>query len=74
MHVAQKFTTWVALVELKGVETVRLIPGFHDEALKGQRKEQRSIRLNRSYRAIYEVRDNRTAQFIRVEEVNKHEY
>ena len=29
--------------------------GFHDEPLRGQRHGQRSIRLNRAYRAIYVI-------------------
>ncbi len=45
----------------------------HDEPLKGDRKGQRSIRLSRSYRAIYRVVKDHVV-FILVEEVNKHEY
>lgn len=48
-----KFAAWVQSVELVGLEEVRKVAGFHDEALKGNRKGQRSIRLNRAYRAIY---------------------
>jgi hypothetical protein len=46
---------------------------LHDEPLKGDRKGQRSIRLNQAYRAIYVVVSG-AAQFVRVEEVNKHRY
>ena len=35
---------------------------------------QRSIRLNRSYRAIYEVSANNSIEFVLIEEVNKHGY
>ena len=40
---------------------------------KGKRKGQRSIRLNRAYRAFYVVSKG-AAEFVSVEEVNKHEY
>ena len=31
--------------------------GYKDESLKGKRKGQRSIRLNKSYRLIYEIKE-----------------
>jgi toxin HigB-1 len=69
-----KLQSWAARVELYGLEEVRKIPGFHDELLKGNRTGQRSIRLNKSYRAIYEVRSSGQLRIISIEEVNKHEY
>jgi hypothetical protein len=36
-------------------------------------RRERSIRLSRAYRAIYEVRGG-TAKFVSIEEVNKHDY
>lgn len=64
---------WVASVENEGIEFVRRIPGFHDEPLKGKRQGERSIRLSRSYRAIYQiVRDK--IEFVSIEEVSKHDY
>ena len=64
---------WVAAVELDGVEEVRKVPGYHDEPLKGNRAGQRSIRLSRAYRAIYEIEKD-TIEFVSVEEVSKHDY
>ena len=64
---------WVTAVELDGLEVVRKAPGYHDEPLKGTRAGQRSIRLSRSYRAIYEVKRG-AVQFVSVEEVSKHDY
>jgi hypothetical protein len=34
---------------------------------------QRSIRLSRSYRAIYEIKKN-VVEFVSVEEISKHDY
>lgn len=73
-HVATKFGLWVEGVETEGLEEIRKIPGFHDEPLQGQRAGQRSIRLSRSYRAIYEIHKDGSVEFVSVEEVNKHDY
>ena len=64
---------WVAVVEHDGLETVRKVPGYHDEPLKGERRGQRSIRLSRAYRAIYEIKQD-VVEFASVEEVSKHKY
>ena len=72
-HVAIKLGAWSADVAVRGIEEVRKVPGYHDEPLKGTRAGQRSIRLSRAYRAIYII-DNDGAEFVSVEEVNKHDY
>jgi len=46
----------------------------HKVILKGERKGQRSIRLNIAYRAIYTIKENGIIEFAYVEEVNKHDY
>lgn len=74
IQITKKFQTWVRHVEFYGIWETRLIKGFHDEPLKGQRKGQRSIRLNRSYRAIYIELQNNEIQIIKVIEVHKHDY
>jgi addiction module RelE/StbE family toxin len=48
--------------------------GFHDEPLKGKLQGQRSVRLNRAYRAIYVEHETGEVELIEVLEVNKHEY
>ncbi len=72
-HIVVNFRNWVRSVRLEGLDNVRLIKGYHDEPLKGKRAGQRSIRLSRSYRAIYVIR-NEEIELAVVEEVNKHEY
>ena len=72
-HVALKLAAWVEAVETTGLETVRRVPGYHDEPLKGNRRGQRSIRLSLAYRAIYVIRDEQL-EFVSVEEVSKHDY
>lgn len=72
-HIVDNLMIWVAAVEHDGLEEVRKVLGYHDEPLKGQRSGQRSIRLSRAYRAIYEIKED-TARFVSVEEISKHEY
>jgi proteic killer suppression protein len=73
-HIASAFHTWVKTVELEGLRTTRTLPGYHDEPLRGDRKGQRSVRLSRAYRVIYEVTESGNLVLIGVQEVNKHDY
>lgn len=70
-YIYNKLVKWIDLVETYGIEEVRKIPSYHDEPLKGQRKGQRSIRLNIAYRAIYEEENG---EIIILLEANKHDY
>jgi toxin HigB-1 len=55
------------------VET-RKSPGWHDEPLLGKRKGQRSIRLNKQWRAIYVIKDDGAIEFVEIIEVTPHDY
>jgi toxin HigB-1 len=68
------FDRWVALVESEGIDEVGKLKSYHDEPLRGDRKGQRSIRLNLAYRAIYEIVDEERVSFLEVQEVSKHDY
>lgn len=70
--IRKKVIFWIFLVESNGIWEVAKSPGFHDEPLKGDRKGQRSIRLNRAWRLIYRVVLDRI--HIELLEVNKHDY
>ena len=72
-QIRNKLLAWIEAIEEIGLEEVRKSKGLHDEPLKGKRAGQRSIRLNKAYRAIYKVVKKRIEIAI-VEEVNKHEY
>ena len=80
IHIVRKLDGWISSVEKAGLEEVRKSPGYHDEPLKGERAGQRSIRLSRSFRAIYTVKQDETAEktqiveFVLIEEVTKHDY
>jgi proteic killer suppression protein len=70
--IRKKVIFWIFLVESSGLWEVMKSPGFHDESLKGERKGQRSVRLNKAYRLIYSVISDRV--HIELLEVHKHEY
>jgi toxin HigB-1 len=73
-HIVQSFMTWVGAVQLEGLERIRRLPGYHDEPLLGEWKGHRSVRLSRSYRAIYVIRHDDSIEFVLVENISKHEY
>lgn len=70
-YIQRKFRIWVEQVETLGIGEVRKSSGWHDEALRGNRKGQRSIRLNRAYRAIYIIENG---EIVVILEAHKHEY
>ncbi len=74
IHIIDKLEGWVKAIEKDGLRQVQKTPGYHDEPLKGKRFGQRSIRLNKAYRAIYTVKKGKEIEFIEIKEVNKHEY
>jgi len=53
--VLKRYEKWKDIVRISGPQGLRAIKGFHDEALKGERRGQRSSRLGQQYRVIYEV-------------------
>jgi proteic killer suppression protein len=73
LQIKKKLFTRVAAVEERGLSDVRKIPGYHDEPLKGDRLGQRSIRLNKQWRAIYKTINNKI-EFVLIQEVTPHEY
>jgi toxin HigB-1 len=71
--VVKRLQAWIEYVETKSLEEARKVPGYHDEPLKGKRAGQRSVRLSRQWRAIYEIKGG-AAEFVSVEEVTPHKY
>ncbi len=72
MHIKESLGVWMETVERLGIREARKFPGLHDEPLHGDRKGQRSVRLNKAYRALY-VETIQGLELL-VIEVNKHEY
>jgi addiction module RelE/StbE family toxin len=71
-EIVKRYEKWKDVVRISGPPGLRLICGFHDEALKGKMKGYRSSRLSDQYRVIYTV--NKNEVYIQVEEITPHEY
>lgn len=73
-HIQKALRTWTLLIEEFGIGSMRRIPGYHDEPLKGERRGQRSSRLSQGYRVIYVENEVGEIVVVSVQEVNKHDY
>ncbi len=71
-YIKEALRYWAVSVERLGIREVRKLSGYHDEPLKGDRRGQHSIRLNRAYRAIY-IETEKNIELC-VIEVTNHEY
>ena len=54
-EVSVRYEKWKDIVAMSGPPGLRLIKGFHDEALSGKWSGQRSSRLGIQWRVIYRV-------------------
>ena len=72
VDVLKRYEKWKDIVSISGPQGLRLIKGFHDEALFGKWKGHRSSRLNRQFRVIYRVENDRI--LIEVVNVTAHDY
>jgi len=73
-HIRQALRTWANLINAHGIGSMRKISGYHDEPLKGQRVNQRSSRLSKGYRVIYQEEHALEIITVMVLEVHKHDY
>lgn len=67
-----RYEKWKDIVSVSGPEGLRLIKGFHDEALCGEWKGHRSSRLGIQCRLIYKA--ERDEVLVYVLEINAHDY
>ena len=71
-EVLQRYEKWKDIAMLSGPPGLRLIKGFHDEALAGEWKGHRSSRLGIQFRLIYRVAPSE--QLFQVVSVTAHDY
>lgn len=71
-EILRRYEKWKDIVEISGPEGLRLIKGFHDEALRGQWKGHRSSRLGLHYRVIYKIEANEI--LVQVVSLTAHDY
>ena len=71
-EVLQRYEKWKDIVKISGPQGLKLIRGFHDEALTGKWRGYRSSRLNIQYRVIYKVQKDQV--LVEVERFTPHDY
>lgn len=72
--IRDKVQIWADMVEKEGLSTVQKVPGFKDHALRGTRKGQRAIYLNRKWRLVYTISKEGQPVIVTIKEVMPHEY
>ena len=70
--ILKRYEKWKDIVTISGPEGLRLIKGFHDEALRGDWKGCRSSRLGNKYRVIYKI--VREQILVQVINITAHDY
>ncbi|MGD8843076.1 MAG: type II toxin-antitoxin system mRNA interferase toxin, RelE/StbE family [Gammaproteobacteria bacterium] len=71
-EVLKRYEKWKDIVRLSGPGGLRRIKGFHDEALRGEWKGNRSSRLGLQYRVIYKTLNDQV--LIQVVNLSPHDY
>ena len=72
IEVLKRFEKWKDIVYISGPGGLRVIRGFHDEALRGQLKGFRSSRLGQQFRVIYKVEASKI--LVKVIDLTPHDY
>jgi len=72
VQIRKHYELWKRIVELEGPAGLKLIKGFHDEALKGKWLGFRSSRLSLQWRVIYKIEKGNLEVY--VIDINPHQY
>ncbi len=70
--VLKRYEKWKDIVTISGPQGLRLIKGFHDEALFGKWKGHRSSRLTLQFRVFYRVEGEQV--LVEVVSITAHDY
>ncbi len=71
-EVLKRYEKWKDIARMSGPQGLRVIKGFHDEALSGDWKGYRSSRLGIQWRMIYQVIGD--VLMIHVVQITPHDY
>lgn len=55
VEVLKRYEKWKDIIRISGPSGLKLIKGFHDEAIRGEWKGHRSSRLSIKYYIIYRI-------------------
>jgi len=72
VEVLKRYEKWKDIIHISGPDSLRLIKGFHDEALRGKWKGHRSSRLGLQYRVIYRIVGHEV--LVEVVDITPHDY
>jgi len=72
VEILKRYEKWKDIVMISGPFGLRMIKGFHDEALRGEWDGFRSSRLGVQYRVIYKVENDLI--LVKVMQVTPHNY
>ena len=72
IDVLKRYEKWKDIVSISGLDGLKKIRGFRDEALRGEWKGHRSSRLNFQYRVIYKIEEDLV--LVQVISVTPHDY
>jgi mRNA-degrading endonuclease YafQ of YafQ-DinJ toxin-antitoxin module len=71
-EILKRYEKWKDIAMVSGLVGLRLVKGFHDEALQGELQEHRSSRLSLQYRVIYKL--NAKDRIFQVISITPHDY
>ena len=71
-EILKRYEKWKDIAMISGPPGLRLIKGFHDEALRGKWLGHRSSRLGLQYRVIYRVISEQS--LFQVVQITPHDY
>lgn len=71
-EILKRYEKWQDIAMISGPPGLRMIKGFHDEALSGKWRGHRSSRLGTQYRVIYRVIT--AGQTFQVVSITPHDY
>jgi len=72
VEILKRYEKWKDIAQLSGPPGLRMIKGFHDEALSGEWKGYRLSCVGLQWRVIYQVSAN--VLLIQVVQVTPHDY
>ena len=72
LEILKRYEKWKDIVRISGPEGLRLIKGFHDEALRGEWRGHRSSRMGLKFRVVYKVVANEI--MVLVIDITAHDY
>ena len=70
--ILKRYEKWKDIVSMSGPQGLRLIKGFHDEALSGEWRGYRSSRFGIQWRVIYRVLPSEL--LVQVASITAHDY